>query len=270
MRKNSLWVVGVVLSGLLAVSPQIIQAQTADDIFSLGIAENIEVVGDDLPDGSIVSLTDGQYQLSTTEYDSDAHGVINQTPAVEFSYSDNTLLVNTVPVITKGTVSIRVTAAGGPINVGDRLTTSEVPGVAMLANKSGYTVAVAQEPFNPGTPDEVGEVIATLDIRYTLSGSTKETAKVQAQLRDVFNLSAIAALEDPSDVLKYVLAAFILVGSIAFSYLAFGRSAQNSILALGRNPLASRAISLGMLLNIMMSIIVIISGVATSWFVINL
>ena len=267
---NSKVLLWLVAGWSILTFPQVSLAQTAQDVFSLGIAENIVVTGQNIEEGSVITLFDGQYQLSTEKYDTNVFGVVNQTPAVEFTYTDDTLLENTTPVISKGTAIVRVAAQNGAIEVGDRLTTSETPGVAMIANKSGYTIGVAQEAYNPTDANAEGLIIATLDIRYTLSGSNQESSKVQAQLRDVFNLSAIAALEDPTDVFKYVLAAFILVGSIAFSFLVFGRSAQNSILALGRNPLASRAISMGMLLNIMMSIIVIVSGVATAWFVINL
>ncbi|MEN8253659.1 MAG: hypothetical protein ABFQ62_04780 [Patescibacteria group bacterium] len=243
-------------------------SQTADDLYSLGIAENITVAGDNLEGGMIVTYVDGQYALATEEFDPYTFGVISNTPAVEFIYED--IERETVPVVTKGSTPVKVTAQNGAISIGDRITTSTNPGVAMLANKSGLTLGVSQEDFNPENPEEIGEIIVTLDIKFTLSRSLTEKQQVNNKLLDVVNLSTIAALEEPQEVLKYVLAAFILVGSVAFSFLVFGRSAQNSILALGRNPLASKAISLGMVLNIAMSLFIIISGILTSWFVINL
>jgi len=246
------------------------QAQTTDNFSSLGIAVNIEVVGENLESGNVITHTEGQYRLTAVAYDPNTYGVINLAPAVEFTYTNETTLENTVPVITKGTLPVKVTALNGSISVGDRLATSSVEGIAMLSNKSGFTIGIAQEAFDPANPEETGEILTTLDIRYTVSGDISDTSKVQNMLKNVFNLSAIAAFEEPTVVLKYVLAAFILIGSMAFSFLAFGRSAQNSILALGRNPLASRAISIGMVLNVMISIVVVIGGVATAWFVINL
>jgi hypothetical protein len=243
-------------------------SQTADQLYSLGIAENITVAGDNLEGGQIVTYKDGQYALSSEEYDPYVYGVISTTPAIEFVYEG--IERQTVAVVTKGSTPIKVSAQNGAINIGDRVTTSNKPGVAMLANKSGLTLGVAQEAFDANNPDEVGEIIVTLDIKFTLSRSLTDQQKVNNKLLDVVNLSTIAALEDPKEVLKYVLAAFILVGSVAFSFLVFGRSAQNSILALGRNPLASKAISLGMVLNIAMSLFIIVSGVITAWFVIKL
>ena len=243
-------------------------SQTADDLYSLGVAENITVVGDDLQGGIIVTYLDGQYTPSTEEFDPYIYGVISDTPAIEFIYEE--IDRETVPVVTKGSTPVRVSAQNGAINIGDRLTSSTTPGVAMLANKSGLTLGVAQEAYDPANPEEIGEIIVTLDIKFTLSRSLTEQQQVGGKLLDVVNLSTIAALEEPQEVLKYVLAAFILIGSVAFSFLVFGRSAQNSILALGRNPLASKAISLGMVLNIAMSLFIIISGIITAWFVINL
>jgi len=243
-------------------------AQTADQLYSLGIAENVTIVGDNLEGGMVVTYKDGQFALSSEEYDPYVYGVISDTPAIEFIYEN--IERDTLAVVSRGSTPMKVTAQNGAINIGDRLTSSNKPGIAMLANKSGLTLGVAQEAFDSSNPDEVGVIIVTLDIKFTLSRSITEKQKVNSKLLDVVNLSSIAALEDPQEVLKYVLAAFILVGSVAFSFLVFGRSAQNSILALGRNPLASKAISLGMVLNIAMSLFIIISGVLTSWFVINL
>lgn len=246
----------------------LVLAQTAEDLYSLGVAENLTITGDNLESGQIVTYLDGQYRLSTEEYDPYAFGVISAVPAIEFVYEG--IERQTLPVVSRGSAPVKVTASNGPIAIGDRITTSTTPGVGMLANKSGLTIGVAQEAYDPANPQEIGEIIVTVDIKFALSRSLTDQQRVSGKLLDVVNLSTIAALEDPQEVLKYVLAAFILIGSVTFSFLVFGRSAQNSILALGRNPLASKAISLGMVLNIAMSLFIIISGIVTSWFVINL
>jgi hypothetical protein len=172
-------------------------------------------------------------------------------------------------VLTSGTLPVRVSAANGPISVGDRLTSSDIAGVAMLADKSGISVGIAQESFAPADINQEGVIIASLDIKFTLPRTLTDQQKVQNKLLDTVNLSTIAALEDPKEAFRFVLAGVILLGSVAFSFLTFGRSAQNGILALGRNPLASKAISLGLVLNILLSVVIIGSGVATAWFVIT-
>lgn len=242
-------------------------AQTTSDLNSLGVAQRITLGETDIPSGSIITYSDGQYRISTVAYDPFVFGVMSENPAIEFTYDteDDT----SVPVLTTGTLPLRVTAKNGPISVGDRLTSSDDPGVAMVADKSGITVGIAQEPYAPSDPNQEGTIIVTLDIKYTLPRSLTDQQKVQSKLLDVANLSAIAALEDPKEAFRFMLAGVILLGSVAFSFLTFGRSAQNGIMALGRNPLASRAISLGLVLNILLSIVIIGSGVATSWFVIT-
>ena len=246
----------------------ITEAQTTDDLYSLGIAESISFPEASASAGKIVTYKDNQYALTSTEYDPYTFGVISGNPAIEFVFEETDS--QDLPVVSRGSSIVQVTTQNGAISVGDRITSSNNPGIGMLADKSGLTIGIAQEAWDSSDPTEIGEIVVDLDIKFALARSLTDQKKVQSKLLDVVNLSAIAALEDPQEVLRYVLSAFILVGSIAFSFLVFGRSAQNSILALGRNPLASRAISVGMILNIAMALFIIISGVITSWFVIKL
>ncbi len=254
--------------GLLTTTfkAQPIFAQTTSDINSLGVAQRVDLGDPTIAPGSIITYSDSTYILSAIAYDPFIYGVTSQNPAIEFSYDDNG---TTVAVLTAGKLPLRVTGVNGPIAVGDRLTSSEVPGVAMLADKSGISVAIAQESWAPSDPNQEGIVIATIDIKFTLARNLTDQKKVQSKLLDVINLSTIATLDDPKEAFRFVLAGVILLGSIIFSFLTFGRSAQNGILALGRNPLASKAISLGLVMNVIVSIVILGSGVATAWFIVS-
>ena len=243
-------------------------AQTATDLNALGVAQRITIPGDPILPGSIITYIDGQYRVTSEPFDPYIFGVVSERPAIEFTYDSPD--VTSVPVLTTGTLPVRVTAKNGPISVGDRLTSSDTPGVAMLADKSGISVGVAQEPFAPADINQEGSIIITLDIKFTLPRSITDQQRVKNNLLDAVNLSTIAALEDPIEAFRFVLAGVILLGSVAFSFLTFGRSAQNGILALGRNPLASRAISLGLILNIVLSVVIIGSGVVTAWIIITI
>lgn len=273
MSKTAKLVTGLLLLALsvsfLSSWTSTLQAQSTvpTDILGIGVAKTITLANEEIPGGSVVSFKNGEFVLSSESFDPDLFGVIPQVPAVVFEYQSQEENLNEYPVITSGTTAVRVTNQNGDIRVGDRLTTSDTPGVAMLADKSGITIGVAQEAYDSAAE---GSILVTVDVKFALSRALTDRARVQDRLLDVANLSAIAALEDPQEVFKYVLAGFILVGSVAFAFLTFGRSAQNSILALGRNPLASRAISAGMVINILMSIVIITSGVLVAWFVIRL
>lgn len=250
--------------------PRVIIAQSNNpDLVSLGVAQSIDLQGTDISDGMVVTFKENKYAVSTTAYDPYIAGILVKQPALGFYYSEDAEKTGN-SMLTSGTTRILVTAKNGPIAVGDRLTSSDIAGTAMVANKSGITLGIAQEAFSPANPDDTGLIVCTIDIKFALSRELTDKQKVGSKLLDVANLSTLAALENPQDVLKYVLAAVILIGSITFSFLTFGRAAQNSILALGRNPLASKAISIGMVLNISLAIIVVIGGVLTAWFVINL
>lgn len=266
--KTAVIILTSLVLGLLAGITQV-SAQQAQDLYSLGIAQQIELLVDAPPSsGSLVTFRDGVFQLSQEAYDPQVVGVVVDNPAVAFEYDSPD--TTTYPLLSNGKVPILVTSQNGAIRVGDRLTSSDIAGVAMLSDQTGLSIGVAEEAFDSSDPNQVGTIIATLDIKFTVSRGLVDDQRIRSRLQDVINLSTIAALQDPQEALRFMIAALILLGSIAFSFLVFGRTAQRSIIALGRNPLASRAISFGMVINILMAVVIIFSGVLTAWFVIRL
>ena len=83
------------------------------------------------------------------------------------------------PISFGGRVPIRVSAANGPIGVGDFLTSSSVPGVAVRAIERGLVVAQALEPF-AGTDGKEGKVLCF--VRVTSWGGP-QVAGLQEQVR---------------------------------------------------------------------------------------
>jgi len=70
---------------------------------------------------------------------------------------------NPLPLALSGRVLIKVTNANGDIHVGDKLTSSNIPGVAMLATEEGPTIAIAMGDY---TSSEVGTVMGFINISW--------------------------------------------------------------------------------------------------------
>jgi hypothetical protein len=84
------------------------------------------------------------------------------------------------------------------------------------------------------------------------------------------NLTAVATTEEPTVVFKYFLAGMILLLSFVIGFFSFGRIANTGIEALGRNPLAAKIIQLGIMLNVLITVAIIGSGLVMAYFVLRL
>ena len=227
---------------------------------SFGVANYLPVAGD-AKDGSIIVSTNGKYEVSKREYDSQMIGVVSKNAAVVFEVEGG----NSIPVVGNGNVYILVSTANGPIKKGELITTSQKPGIGMKAVKSGYVLGSALEDFTSTNTNEVKAINVALNIRYN-------SFKTQASqsLFDILNLTAIATTEEPTTVFKYFLSGMILILSFVIGFFSFGRIANTGIEALGRNPLAGRMIQLGIMLNVLITIAIIASGVVMAYFVLRL
>ncbi|MFZ1721189.1 MAG: hypothetical protein WAU07_01665 [Microgenomates group bacterium] len=255
----------IVVFGATFATLSQVNAQSIDDF---GVAHHLTVVSDvELQDGMVVSQRDNHYTVSNEPYDKSMLGVVNLVPTVEVTTSGD---ATTTPVISAGTVEVRVNGTSGPIEVGNRITTSERSGEAMKANRSGFTLGIAEEAFSPTQPDDVGTIKVKLDIKFTFAEDSPNSEKISARLLDVVSLSAIAALEEPKEILQYVIGGITLLGSVTIGFFSFTRTAQKGIDALGRNPLAKNSISFSIFANIGISFVIIAAGIAGAYFVITL
>jgi hypothetical protein len=75
---------------------------------------------------------------------------------------------NPRPIALSGRVPIKVSTENGPIAIGDYLTSSSIPGVAMKAVKAGPVVAIAEAPYNGSG---VSKIIGYVHTGYYLGAS---------------------------------------------------------------------------------------------------
>lgn len=237
----------------------------------LGVAHPYTISGENVRNGMVISHRNNQYILSDEPYDKNLFGVVAIEAALEFvseNESVEPLPPNTYPVISSGVTKVLVSAKNGRISRGDAITTSDIPGVAMKADKSGFVLGIAQAGYRPESLEETELVLVALDPKFSFADAdTPESEQISDRLKDIVNISAIAALQEPDRVFRYVIAAIIMLGSFAISFLTFVKTAQKGIDALGRNPLARGSISVSIFINVLISFAIILSGVAGAYFI---
>jgi hypothetical protein len=93
---------------------------------------------------------------STSPYQSGVFGVVSTAPGVKMADQGDE---KNPPIALTGRVPVKVSAINGVIHVGDYLTASSIPGVAMKATEPGPTIAIALQEFD-GTKEKMGKILA--------------------------------------------------------------------------------------------------------------
>lgn len=272
MEYCSIRIIRVIIATILIlfgfVFPQLSFAQEAEtdaerEKFdtSFGVAYYVPIKDKGAKDGDVISFTKDGYKLSTVEYDPLVVGVVAQNPAVSFNVEGND---GESPIISKGNAYVNVSTVNGQIKKGDTLTASSIPGVAMKASLSGYVLGQAAEDYAASDPKQIGKIQVSLNVHFVTLQERKPN-----NLLDVFNLTALATYEQPTVVFRYFLAGFIVVLSFVFGFISFGRVASRGIEALGRNPLAGKVIQFGIFLNVLITIAIIVAGLAIAYIILR-
>lgn len=213
-------------------------------------------------EGNIISFIDGKYQLSSMAYDQFMIGSVTSHPAIT---QDITGPFPFYPVINSGDGYVLVTTSNGTIKKGDYITSSTIPGVGQKATKAGYTIGVAEEDYTASNKRAVGKISVSLNIHYFIGN-----VQVSSKLLDILTLSALATYESPSLVVKYMLAAFLVGLGLLFSFILISRTASKGIDALGRNPLSSLEIHIGIALNIFIALMILMTGFVMGFLVLKI
>ncbi|MFH1536272.1 MAG: hypothetical protein ABIC96_04390 [Patescibacteria group bacterium] len=233
---------------------------------SSGVAVSLPIEDKDTQDGAIVSAKDGGYYLSKIAYDPSLFGVISQNPAISFENPD---ISNSRLVIASGKVYVQVSTANGDIKAKDFITSSVTPGIGQKATQPGFIVGTAMEDYTNTDKKQIGKILVALNPRYngegTLGGSFFRT-----NLLDVFKNAGSATSLSPLVSLRYALAALIVIIAFVIGFIYFGRVAMKGIEAMGRNPLATRMIQLGVVFNLLLTIGIMLVGLAIACLILML
>ena len=220
---------------ILAPKPPLLSRAFAQSL-STGIAIYVDIPGQKIQPGSIISLNKQSYHLSSTAYDPAAFGIVVKNPSVSL---ENPLAVpnSSYPVVHDGKTYVLANTANGKINIGDLLTTSNTPGVAQKATQNGYVIGTALESYANSNTTQARLILANITFDY----ANNLGAKSQNFYSSFTNLLS-NGLTSPATIIRLIAAAIVVIVSFVLGIGYFGRIATTGIEALGRNPLASRLI----------------------------
>lgn len=241
---------------LLAL-PFFLYAQGSD---TLPIAHTISVADPEVAYGDIVLFDPDTslYRRSEVANDPRVFGVVVEDP---------TLLIETdtnlVPVAESGTLPVNVSLENGAIEAGDAITTSRTAGKGMRASDGHENIigfALQDLSENEGVAVELGDGSEVLlgTVLVEVGGR---------RLRDGSVVSAhdeTARVFDPNTgkvVARFGFAAIVALASIGLTFAAFLSSVRQSVISVGRNPLAKSSIRSMVVLNIVLALIVTAVGI---------
>lgn len=234
---------------------------------STGIAKTDLVSGGTPVSGDIVVFNPNtrNYRLARKVADPSLYGVVVASPLLVLEDSKS----GGVPIVTSGEAYVNVTALSGPIHVGDYVTSSSIPGVGGLASSTdAYIVGTALEPFSGASTTSAFQAIPGStpegSILVLLSIGPRPAAPNLSASQTPLPVSSRTASSMVLQVIRYVLAALITVGSIYAAFRNFGSNITSSIVSVGRNPLAKTSIQFMMLLNAALIVLVSVAGIALS------
>ena len=201
----------------------------------------------EIREGDIVSLINGQYILSSEPYDSRMGGTINLNPTLLIGNLESE---RSYPLVSTGVSYVRVSSLNGPIETGDLVTTSMIPGIGMKANEYGVVLGTALEPFDNSDPEVIGKIAVSLNIGTH-------------NIIDVFT-------QNPSRTLRYMFAFLVASVSIITGFMYFGKVAKSGVESLGRNPLAARLIYTSVFIHLLLTFGIIVTGILIAYLIIVL
>jgi hypothetical protein len=228
----------------------------AEDISSVGIATYMPISAE-VEDGDIISSTPKGYVLSTKSYDPQVVGIVATKPAIALKMDSEE---EGTPVVNIGSTMVKVIGTNGDIKKGDFITTSDKQGIGMKATRSGYIIGQALEDIVFPNKNAIELVGINLNLHFLQLDSS-----VNDSLTSIFTISQLAAYEEPIRFFKYLMSVLVLILSFGFGFFIFSRAINTGIQALGRNPLAGRAIQLSIIFNVVLVIIIITSAIGIVW-----
>lgn len=155
-----------------------------------------------------------------------------------------------VNVIVGGTALVRVSTINGQIHAGDFISSSVIPGIGAKAPTYGLVLGIALADYTETNPRKIEKIPLFIHMI------------VQAPLT---NSAAY-----PFEASRYVMAFVIAVGSVITGFIYFGKKQKARAEALSRDASSGRITGFGVFLNILLTIGIMVVGVAISYLIIIL
>lgn len=200
------------------------------------------------------------FTLARVVGDSSLFGVVVTDPTVVLRTT-----ASGTPILNTGEARVNVTTINGAITAGDYITSSTIAGKGEKSTRASDTViGVALEAFpSPSASVKVSDdgpvysgtvtVLLSVGPRPANTGGTFDAPGIPGR--------SVTGLNTPvANILKYLLATLVVVGSIYVAFRNFGTNLRDSIVSVGRNPLAKPAIQSMVVINTVLVIVVTAVG----------
>ena len=219
---------------------------------SASISQGYAAIGD-IAAGMLVSRVDSAEGVRSSQPGDEKQivGVATSGALLEISSGQQQ-----VQVATSGTVEALVTTMNGDVKAGDHVTPSPVNGVGMLATESSYIVGVASSDFSKARnvtereiTDKDGNThaikVGLLPVEVGV-GYYEKTENKSLLPEFISNLARTIAGREVTAA-RVIAAGAILVVGLCVVVVLVSSTARSSIISIGRNPLAARAVHRGLL-----------------------
>jgi hypothetical protein len=230
---------------------------------SAGVAVSINISDSNVKDGSIVSSSSKGYKMPRTAYDPSIAGVVSDTPALDIQNTNRT--PSTREVITSGNAYVLVSSINGSINKNDYITSSPTAGVGQKSTIDGFVLGVAQESYNNSNKNAVGKILVNVSPHYNATFIATQTNLVES-----VKTAIGSPFLSPLTTLRYLLAGAVALLAFILGFIYFGRVVKTGVEALGRNPLAEKAILFSIVFNLFTTIIIMAIGLGISYLILIL
>jgi F0F1-type ATP synthase membrane subunit c/vacuolar-type H+-ATPase subunit K len=239
--------------------------------FAYTIGFTIDANPQEYPEGSIVSTKvptgrgtattvaeeNSTYKLSNEYHSSHVIGVVTEQPGISLEGKDFT---NLVYLMDTGNLLVRVSGKNGTISRGEYITSSETPGVGMKATESGFAIGRALADVSFQKEDAENLVLVNLNIGYANIPTT-----YRRNLLNMLKEGISSPVMYPLDALRYFLAAALVTICVIAGMFSFSKIASNSVQAIGRNPNAQKQIRGQTRHSFLLTLIVIVVGLAIAY-----
>lgn len=257
------------ICSLIFVPPSFAQTTGIDVAFTRPVADEDTISGDIVESGS-----EGLVRTKTA-YSTKIYGVLQENSLFVFR---KTATDSSKPIARNGIVAVNVTTLTGDIKAGDYITSSAIPGKGSKANRPGYVIGVAMEDFNTEEAETVnfegqsypsGSILVALKPEFAGGVASGSTSRLIDQLGSQL-FQNIEDSEGFNRLIRYGIAGIVILIAFVVGFVIFARSIPKSIEAIGRNPLARSQIQFTIMLNILLTVVAALIGIAGAFLILKL
>lgn len=222
-----------------------------------GLATTQFVDDQEVTEGDVLCYSGEKIVRCTEEYQVDMYGVYSNMPAVALS---DLGMTGGKFMQDSGKAEVRITAEAGAVKKGDFVTSSKRAGIVQKATKSGNILGVALESYNPNNVAEIGKILIQINVRPAIIATS-----ARGSVLEVLKQGLLAPTLTPLASLRYILAILVVIITFVLGFIYFGKVARTGVEAMGRNPLASKMIAMGVVFNLTLTVAIMGGGLLIAY-----